>query len=142
MARISFSYQTPFYGPKAKHRLRQFLVELAGTEGYGIDQLSLVFCSDKFLKQMNRSYLGHDYHTDIITFDLSEGRGVISGELYISLDRVRENAQAWKQSFQRELHRVMIHGLLHLCGYKDKLKADQAIMREKEDFYLRRYFGP
>lgn len=141
MARISFSYQKPFYAPKQKTRLKQFLVELAGNEGYGVDDLSIVFCSDQFLRTMNRDYLDHDYETDIITFDLGERRGVISGELYISIDRVKDNAQSWSQPVVRELHRVIFHGLLHLCGYKDTLKAQQARMREKEDFYLRRYFG-
>ena len=141
MALISFSYQKPFYAPKQKTRLKQFLVELAGAEGYGIDVLSIVFCSDAFLRKMNREYLGHDYETDILTFELGERSGLITGELYISIDRVRENAEQWSQPMVRELHRVIFHGLLHLCGYKDTLKAQQARMREKEDFYLRRYLG-
>jgi rRNA maturation RNase YbeY len=141
MATIQFSYQKPFAGPKEKNQLRQFLVRMAGAEGYGIDQLSYVFCSDAFLLDMNRSYLRHDTYTDIITFDLTETRGTISGEVYISVDRVRENARTWEQPLYRELHRVIFHGLLHLCGYKDTLKADQSIMRRKEDLYLEQYFG-
>lgn len=85
---------------------------------------------------MNRSYLSHDYYTDIITFDISEESQVIEGELYISLDRVRENADAVSASFESELHRVLIHGVLHLIGYLDKSDSDQKIMRSKEDAYL------
>lgn len=85
---------------------------------------------------MNRSYLSHDYYTDIITFDISEESQVIEGELYISLDRVRENADAVSASFESELHRVLIHGVLHLMGYLDKSDSDQKIMRSKEDAYL------
>lgn len=141
MASIEFSYQHPFSGPAQKKRLRQFLVELAGKEGYGIDRLGYVFCSDAYLLGINRKYLSHDTYTDIITFDLRETKGVISGEIYISTERVRENARAWKQPMYRELHRVIFHGLLHLCGYKDTLKADRELMRRKEDAYLALYFS-
>jgi rRNA maturation RNase YbeY len=140
MARISFAYQSAYRGPESKGRLRDFLVWLAGREGYGIDELNFVICSDKFLLQINQAYLSHDYYTDIITFDLRETAGAIKGEIYISLDRVRENAKTWNQPVYKELHRVIFHGLLHLCGYKDTLKADQVLMRQKEDFYLEEYF--
>lgn len=141
MAKIHFSYQQAYAGPAQKNRLRAFLVDLAGREGYGIDDLGYVFCSDAYLLQINRAYLSHDDYTDIITFDLRETPGAIRGEIYISLDRVRENARAFGQPISRELHRVIFHGLLHLCGYKDKLKAQRETMRQKEDFYLRKYFG-
>jgi rRNA maturation RNase YbeY len=141
MAKISFSYQQAYSGPKQKGRLRAFLAELAGREGYGIDQLGFVFCSDAYLLKINRDYLSHDTYTDIVTFDLRDTPGAIRGEVYISLDRIRENARTYGQPVTRELHRVIFHGLLHLCGYKDKLKAQRETMRQKEDFYLRRYFG-
>lgn len=141
MARISFAYQLAYPGPEKKGRLRDFLVRMAGREGYGIDELSIVFCSDPYVLQINKDYLGHDYYTDIITFDLRETPGAIKGEIYISLDRVRDNARTWKQPIYKELHRVIFHGLLHLCGYKDTLKADQVLMRQKEDFYLGEYFA-
>ena len=140
MARIEFAYQQSYAGPRDKTRLRQFLVWLAGQEGYGIDHLTFVFCSDAYLLQINRQYLNHDTYTDIITFDLRESPGAISGEIYISIDRVRENAHSWEQPIYRELHRVIFHGLLHLCGYKDSLKADKDLMRRKEDSYLEQYF--
>ncbi len=141
MAKISFSYQQAYSGPAQKNKLRDFLVGLAGREGFGIDELGYVFCSDPYLLQINRDYLSHDDYTDIITFDLRETPGAIRGEIYISLDRIRENARAFGQPVSRELHRVIFHGLLHLCGYKDKLKAQRDTMRQKEDFYLRKYFG-
>jgi rRNA maturation RNase YbeY len=89
---------------------------------------------------MNRSFLGHDYYTDVITFDLAASDGFIQGEIYISVDRVKDNAKIFNSSFSRELHRVMIHGVLHLCGYNDKLKSQKAQMRQMEDRYLNKYF--
>lgn len=98
-------------------------------------ELNFIFCSDKYLLKMNRQYLQHDYYTDIITFDYSQ-KDLVSGDIYISIDRVKENASTYKVSFQDELLRVMIHGVLHLCGYKDKSTQAARLMREKEDYYL------
>lgn len=89
---------------------------------------------------MNKQYLNHDFYTDIISFDLSEGSGTI-GEIYISIDRVRDNAVRFETSFRKELHRVMFHGAFHLCGYQDKSKSTQLIMRQKEDGALALYFN-
>lgn len=105
-----------------------------------LGQLNYVFCSDQSLLQMNREYLNHDFYTDIISFDLSGSTDKISGEIYISLDRVKENAQLFKAPVVEELHRVIFHGALHLCGYGDKSEAEQRTMRKKEDFYLKSYF--
>ena len=96
-------------------------------------ELNFIFCSDEYLLQLNRQYLSHDYYTDIITFDHEEETDDISGDIFISIDRVRENAQERNLSFTQELHRVMIHGILHLLGYKDKTTSDQLRMRSKED---------
>lgn len=109
-------------------------------EGKKLGSLNFVFCSDIELLEINREYLSHDYYTDIITFELSEKGQPIEGEVYISIDRVAENAQKLKESFSRELHRVVFHGVLHLCGYSDKAKRLQAKMREAENYYLSRYF--
>jgi probable rRNA maturation factor len=141
MAKISFSYQLAYDGPRQKARLRAFLAELAEREGYRVDELGYVFCTDAYVLEINRNYLSHDTYTDIVTFDLKDTKKSIKGEIYISLDRIRENARTYGQPVTRELHRVIFHGLLHLCGYKDKLKAQQYTMRQKEEFYLRRYFG-
>lgn len=97
--------------------------------------ITLVFCSDEFLLHVNKEYLNHDYYTDIITFDYSEGH-IVSGDLFISMDRVQENAFDFGVSFQDELHRVCVHGLLHLCGYKDKSEKEESIMRQKENEML------
>ena len=125
-----------------RRRLKQFLAELSKKEGRALGELSVVFCSDEYLLNMNREHLAHDYYTDIITFDLSApAEKNISGELYISVDRVKDNAKQFGSSFTQELHRVIFHGLLHLCGYKDKKPKDILVMREKEAYYLKRYFS-
>lgn len=98
-----------------------------------------MFCSDEFLLQINREYLQHDYYTDIITFDLSDPGGPVRGEIYISVDRVRENAKDLGTTLRKELLRVIFHGALHLCGYKDKTRQEQARMRDLEEKYLALY---
>jgi probable rRNA maturation factor len=105
---------------------------IAVSETKTIGEVSYVFCSDEFLLQINQDYLGHDTFTDIITFDYCE-EGLINGEIYISTDRVNENASSFEVSLINELHRVMAHGLLHLCGYGDKSDAEAQLMREKEN---------
>ncbi|MFV0592554.1 MAG: rRNA maturation RNase YbeY [Draconibacterium sp.] len=97
--------------------------------------ISVVFCSDEYLLKMNKEYLNHDYYTDIITFDYVEGN-VISGDLFISIERVKENAEKYGSTLLKELYRVVFHGTLHLVGYKDKTDNDKNLMRSKEDFYL------
>ena len=98
--------------------------------------LSIVFLDDEGLLAINREYLSHDYYTDIITFAIEETDEYLEADIYISLDRVRENAESFSVFFNDELLRVAIHGSLHLCGYKDKTKQEQQEMRKKEDFYL------
>ncbi len=111
-------------------------------ENRKLNNLSVVFCSDSYLLKINQTYLHHDYYTDIITFNLSQaGSDAIDGEIYISIDRVRDNAKALQVTIKQELHRVIFHGSLHLCGYKDKKPADIALMRKKEDYYLNSYFN-
>jgi len=100
-----------------------------------LNDVSYVFCSDNYLHKMNIKHLNHNTLTDIITFDYCEGKKII-GEMFLSIDRIKENAEKFKSSFKDELHRVMIHGILHLCGYKDKTIEDQKVMSKKEDFYL------
>lgn len=102
-------------------------------------EINYIFCSDEYLLKVNKEYLNHDYYTDIITFDNSELEGEIESDIFISLDRVKENAENLKEPFLKELHRVIIHGILHLLGYKDKTKKDQEVMRKKEDEYLLLY---
>jgi probable rRNA maturation factor len=105
-------------------------------EGFAIESLSYVFCTDSHLLSINQQYLKHDTLTDIITFDLSDEKGVIEGEIYISVPRVRENAKVLGVNFDTELHRVIVHGLLHLCGHSDKTNPQKAAMRKRESAYL------
>jgi len=104
-------------------------------EGFKEGELNYIFCSDEYLLELNIKHLKHNSLTDIISFDYTMGK-LISGDIFISIDRVIENAQSYNISFQDELHRVMIHGILHYCGYNDKSTEDKLIMRSKEDFYL------
>ena len=105
-------------------------------EGCVLNSLNYIFCSDEYLKQINVQFLNHKTYTDIITFNFNPTEGEIEGEIYISIDRVRENAKTFETSFQTELHRVIIHGVLHLIGFNDKSKTEKATMRKKEDSYL------
>ena len=107
----------------------------AKQEGKHIGEINFIFCDDEYLHKINLEFLEHDTYTDIITFDYSVGDELIS-EIYISVERVKENAHDFSDSFDEELHRVLIHGVLHLCGYKDKSDEEEAIMREKENYYL------
>ncbi len=117
------------------NELKSFLKRLIFKEGKTLGDLSVVFCTDEYLLKVNQDYLQHDYYTDIITFDYCEGTK-ISGDLLISLDRVMENCVLEKTSFESECFRVVFHGVLHLCGFKDKTKRDVLIMRGKESEYL------
>ena len=120
--------------------LKAFIRNIFKREGRKMEGLLYIFCNDRYLLDINRRYLNHEDFTDIISFDLSSDPTIIHGEIYISVERVRENATKLGVSFKEELHRVVFHGALHLCGYKDKLKSDQLIMREMEDRYLGLYF--
>lgn len=137
MALIRFNYADVKTIPvNSKKELKAFINEMFFEEKVVLDSLNYVFCSDEYLLELNKSYLNHDYFTDIITFDLSKDEGVI-GEIYISVDRVKENAISHSDDFRSEMLRVIFHGALHLIGYKDKMKSEITLMREKEDYYLR-----
>lgn len=124
-----------------RKKLKAFLGYLSKKEGYIIESLNIIFCSDDYLLQINNTHLKHNYYTDIITFDLSETPKCIIGEIYISVDRVKENSVLLAQTLTTELHRVVFHGLLHLCGYKDKKPTDKAQMTAKENYYLKKYLS-
>lgn len=130
-----YSEETPFV-LKGKVRNSKWLRLVAESEIRRIGDVNIIFCSDHYILDINRRYLEHDYFTDIITFDYCEGEK-LSGDLFISVDTVRENALEYgAESFDQELARVMVHGLLHLIGYDDHSEADKKIMREKENYYL------
>jgi probable rRNA maturation factor len=128
-------------GLKDKKKLSGFIDGLISKYMKGVQtaDLSYIFCKDDFLLEMNKNFLDHDTYTDIITFDLSENRKELQGEIYISTDRVKENAKKYKTTYADELHRVIFHGVLHMCGFKDKKEKDQKIMRENEDYCLDHY---
>lgn len=137
---VHFSYADRKLNFNSKRFLKSFVAGLFSKEGRALGELNYVFCSDDFLLDINKRFLDHDYYTDIITFGLSgEGSEVIEGEIYISVDRVADNAKQLDIPFADELCRVVFHGALHLCGYGDKTKREIAVMRNKEDEYLRLY---
>lgn len=137
---IRFSYHLPFRIREAG-KVKRWFIKTARSEGFNISQLVYNFVSDRELLKINQQHLNHDTYTDIITFDYSSGRTILS-EIYISVDRVKENAKSNKTSQKQEFLRVLIHGLLHCCGYKDKTKAEQKAMRAKENECLSFYFSP
>src|SRR5258707_4168484 len=115
-------------------KVKSWLVRSANRERREIADVNFIFCSDHYLLKLNQEYLKHSTLTDIITFDYSKGKE-LSAEIFISVERVADNSQKFKSGFVEELHRVMIHGILHLCGYKDKSQVDKVLMRKKEDAY-------
>ena len=121
-----------------KSIVKEFVGDIFSNEGKDLRLLTYVFCSDDYLLTINKAFLNHDYFTDIISFDLTEGVGTV-GEVYVSVDRVRENAIFHSTTFQEEFLRVIFHGALHLCGYQDKKKSEITVMRQKEDYYLRAF---
>lgn len=121
--------------------LRQFLEFIFASEGIEFESINFIFSTDEAIYHINKKFLGHASFTDIVTFSLSENGNPVVADVYISIDRVRENALRHGEPFERELHRVIFHGVLHLCGYKDKSKSQTREMRKREDHYLSAYFG-
>ena len=121
---------------KKPRKLALWLRSTAEKEKRSIDDITYIFCSDEYLLRLNQQFLKHNTLTDIITFDYSEGRKALAGEIYISIDRIADNAFKFKNPFEDELHRVMVHGVLHLIGYKDKKSTEKAMMRKKEEACL------
>ncbi len=124
---------------RSRTALKTFINKQCLKEGIQIETLQYVFCSDKFLLDINKQYLNHNFYTDIISFDLSDQKGQLIGDVYISIDRVKENAKTEGNLYIHELLRVIFHGALHFCGYKDKKPADAKLMRSMEDKWLKAY---
>lgn len=135
MAIHFFSEDTKFELSQ-KLKRKNWLKKIAETEGFKIQELNYIFCSDEYLYQINVDYLDHDDYTDIITFDNSEEEKEIEGDIFISIDRVKENAVKHQQTEERELSRVISHGIFHLVGYKDKSDSEAKQMRAKEEFAI------
>lgn len=131
---ISFFYETDFKITKVSH-WKKWIESAIREEGFETDEINYIFCDDEYLLQINIDYLQHDYYTDVIGFQYSEGTE-LSGDIYISIDRIKDNAIEQKVSFEKELSRVMIHGILHFMNYKDKTPAEAEKMRKAEDKYI------
>lgn len=136
MKKVNFYNADRTFSLPIKRLLQRFIEELFCLEQYFLEKIDYIFCSDEYLLHINKTFLQHDYYTDIITFNLSDSKAKVVGEVYISLDRVKENARGLNIRYGVEELRVIIHGALHLCGYKDKTKKEIAEMRQKEDYYL------
>ncbi len=136
MPAIHFFEEDVTYKLKDKLKVKQWIKDTIAAEGYKLQELTYIFCSDAYLLQINQQYLDHDTYTDIITFDNAEYEGEIVSDIFISIPRIKENAVKFKVTEADELHRVIIHGALHLLGYKDKTPADSKNMTQKEDHYL------
>src|SRR5690606_30544199 len=135
-ATVNFFTEEIKYTIKNKLLLKQWIKDAITNEGLKPGEISFIFCSDEYLHKINVEYLNHDTYTDIITFDNSEDENVIAGDIFISIDRIKENAKSFLVKEVDELHRVIIHGILHLCGYLDKKPVDKKRMTEKENEYL------
>ncbi|GAL65333.1 rRNA maturation RNase YbeY [Jejuia pallidilutea] len=131
---INFNYETDFK-LNSEEKISKWIVDTISSENYKLQEINYIFCNDEYLHKLNVQFLNHDTLTDIISFDESVGK-IIQGDIFISVERVAENAKDFGVTFENELHRVMIHGILHYCGYKDKTDKDAILMREKENHYL------
>lgn len=131
---IVFNYETKFELNNPEPII-DWISQSIDNESYKLGDINYIFCGDEYLVQLNIKHLNHNTLTDIISFDETLGK-LVSGDIFISIDRVKENATEFKVSFTDELHRVMIHGILHFCRYNDKTKEEKLLMREKEDYYL------
>jgi len=134
--KIYFFLEEVSYNLKQKRKIREWIIKSVENEDFTVGVLNYILTNDNVLVQLNKEYLRHFTLTDIITFDLSENKGELSGDIYISVDRARENAREFKVTLNNEINRLMIHGVLHLMGYKDKSKDERDLMRAKEEFYL------
>jgi rRNA maturation RNase YbeY len=131
---ISFNYETDFLLDN-NERIALWISKVISNEGFKEDEINYIFCDDEYLHKLNVEFLNHDTFTDIISFDYSVGK-IIQGDIFISIERVKENAKNFDVTFLDELNRVIVHGVLHYCGYKDKTEKDASLMREKENHYL------
>ena len=136
MSSIDFFYEDVGKTDIDSSLLVKHIKSLIKGENKKVGEISVIFCSDDYLLRINEEYLNHNYYTDIITFDYCEN-SFISGDLFISMDRIADNARKFSSTLNKELYRVVFHGLLHLAGYKDKTPEEQALMRLKEDYYLK-----
>ncbi len=133
--KIYFHKEDIDFDIKNKNKTNEWISFIAENEGYKINEINYIFCSDTYLLNVNKEYLKHDYFTDVITFDYTEDKKIM-GDIFISIDRINENFSLYSNNFYEELYRVMAHGLLHILGYNDSNNTEKMIMTEKEDYYL------
>ena len=141
MKKVSFHYADRQLGIADKTGIKAAVENIFRLEKRTLDHIDYIFCSDEYLLAINKQYLQHDFYTDIVTFDLSEKKDETIGEVYVSVDRIKDNAFKLKQPLKSEILRVIFHGSLHLCGYKDKSEKESKLMRSKENFYINHYLG-
>ncbi|UAY57164.1 rRNA maturation RNase YbeY [Arachidicoccus terrestris] len=139
MQRVSFNYLDKQLHLKNKTAIKAFIATIFKSEKKGLKSIDYIFCSDDTLLDMNKQQLKHDYYTDILTFELSSTKDTIA-EVYISVDRVKDNAKTLQEPFEKEMLRVLFHGALHLCHYKDKTAKEAVLMRKMEDYYIKKYY--
>jgi len=132
---INFNYETAF-SLDNEVQLSEWIKKVISTEGYKLEEVNYIFCDDEYLFKLNVEFLDHDTLTDIISFDYSVGK-IIQGDVFISIERVADNAKDFNVAMLEELQRVMVHGILHYCGYNDKSESEEILMRQKEDHYLK-----
>lgn len=137
--RVKFNYLEKSFSFFSRTTLKKFILTLLKTEKIHVEHINYIFCSDEYLLLINQKFLEHDTYTDIITFQYTNQNEPVVSDIYISIDRVKENAKRYNSSFSIELYRVLFHGALHLAGYKDKSPSDIQTMRNKEDHYLNLY---
>jgi probable rRNA maturation factor len=136
---IFFYFDDTTFSLRDRKRLKYFLAQIFKSKRRKLTLVGFVFSTDRKVLKINRKFLNHNFYTDVITFNLSHGRD-IEGEVYLSVDRIRENAKRFEVSFSHEMHRVIFHAVLHLCGYGDKTRGEKATMRKQENRYLAQYF--
>ena len=140
--KIKFHFLTEKFHFSDRNKLKLFILKQLKKEKKAVEAINYIFCDDQYLLEINQQYLNHDTYTDIITFELSPKNQPLLSDIYISIERVQENAKQFNTPFYQELHRVIFHGAIHLAGFKDKTPEQAAIMRQKEDAYLKTYFVP
>lgn len=139
MNKVAFFSADKRIGLNKKSTYKKLIQEVFVLEGIKLKRIAFIFCSDKYLLDINKRHLHHNFYTDVITFLISIITNPVESEVYISIERIKENAKTYNVSYQNELLRVMIHGALHVCGYNDKLKKSKKLMQKKEDFYIKLY---
>ena len=139
--KIKFYYQYKNFNLQSKRLLKEYINKIFTVESADFNEVTIIFCDDEYLLNLNISFLKHDFYTDILTFILSAKREPLVGEIYISIERIKENARKFNISFGHEVHRVIFHGILHMCNYNDNTKAAKKLMSRREDVYLVKYFN-